>query len=290
MSYPQRIAIQGTRDWGHHRSGWPECVEAMRSHLHVDGGVKMFPNTAVPSLIEGNDIVTEPWVAVLHLTPTCVEKLQPSTAWEQNRRHCKGVFMLTRATTAAFRSRFPDVPAEAVTYGLQDTGIPFDPATLQQKRHTVICPGHWLRDIRWFNLLSLPPTYQKRWLCGVDHNVAVAPSVRKMAYAPSRIYDAIMARSLCFLPLIDAGANTSVLECLVRASPVVVTRHDAVAEYLGEDYPLFYNDVGVAAGYLQDPARLLAAHEYLKAKDKTHATVPHFLKGIAESDIYRSLR
>ena len=40
---------------------------------------------------------------------------------------------------------------------------------------------------------------------------------------------------------LNSSANNTVLECIARNSPIIVTKHPAIKEYLGEDYPLYFN-------------------------------------------------
>ena len=286
----RKLNVQGVRDWGHHRAGWPHCVQAMHESCHTDDGVLMFPNTVIPEMLEGDKVVTEPWVGVLHQSPSCVRQLRPTAAWEENMKSCRGVFLLNKAAASEFRQRFPRVRVNAIHYGLSDFGIPFQEHALDRKRATVLFIGHWLRDLSVFQQMYLNERrFQKRLLCGVDHGQAPGRNTIKMSHVPNSIYDALLARSIVFLQLHDAGSNTTVLECLARNTPLVINRLPAVEEYLGRDYPLFFNDRGVAYSMINDVRRLRAGHEYLKTQDKTHITLDNFVRELTESEIYDQL-
>src|SRR5690606_4884423 len=88
-------------------------------------------------------------------------------------------------------------------------------------------------------------------------------------------YDRLLAESIVFMELVDASANNAIIESIVRETPVVVNRHPAVVEYLGSGYPLLYDDLSEVYELLT-MQRIRAAHEYLKAMDKTELTVNHF--------------
>jgi len=83
-----------------------------------------------------------------------------------------------------------------------------------------------------------------------------------------------------FMELIDASANNTILDCIGRNAPLVVNRHPAAVEYLGKDYPLFYDHIA-DAGKLLTVERCLAAHEHLKAMDKQDLTYEHFKAQVA---------
>jgi hypothetical protein len=78
-------------------------------------------------------------------------------------------------------------------------------------------------------------------------------------------YDALLATSVVFLDLIDASAVTTIVECLVRGTPLLVNRIEPVEEYLGTDYPLYFGSLEEATSKLGDLELLRAAHEHMLA-------------------------
>ena len=54
-------------------------------------------------------------------------------------------------------------------------------------------------------------------------------------------YDDILQDSIVVMEYFDCSASTTVVECMACNVPIVVNRHPAVVEYLGVDYPLFYD-------------------------------------------------
>ena len=101
-------------------------------------------------------------------------------------------------------------------------------------------------------------------------------------------YDNLLTQNVVFLKLVDAAAVNTVLECIMRETPLVVNRHPAIVEVLGEGYPLYYDD-------LQDVVKLLsietifAAHQYLFNLDKEKFTIDSFMTGVTNSIIYENL-
>ena len=71
--------------------------------------------------------------------------------------------------------------------------------------------------------------------------------------------------SSCFTvcEVLAASANNVVLECIARATPILINRHPAVVEYLGLNYPLFYDDPNEIPRLLDDK-KIHEAHHYLK--------------------------
>jgi glycosyltransferase involved in cell wall biosynthesis len=102
-------------------------------------------------------------------------------------------------------------------------------------------------------------------------------------------YDDLLAESIVFLDLYDSSANNTILECIARNTPVLVNRLPAVVEYLGEDYPFYFQDLDEAADKVQDEGLVKRAHEYLTGIDKTRYRVEYFRQSFVDSVVYRNL-
>ena len=90
-------------------------------------------------------------------------------------------------------------------------------------------------------------------------------------------YDELLSNNVVFLNLVDASACNTIIECIVRNTPILVNRLPAVVEYLGNDYPLYYNSFEEAYEILSDNDKLLKAHKYLVNKDKTFLSIENFI-------------
>ena len=55
-------------------------------------------------------------------------------------------------------------------------------------------------------------------------------------------FDDILTKNIVFLNLVDASATNTVIECIVRNTPIIINKHPAIVELLGESYPLFYEN------------------------------------------------
>ncbi|MFK7801962.1 MAG: tetratricopeptide repeat protein [Anaerolineae bacterium] len=112
----------------------------------------------------------------------------------------------------------------------------------------------------------------------------------KQTQLSNHAYDWLLTENVVFLSLFDASANNTVVECIARATPLLVNRHPAVIEYLGEDYPLFYGDFKDAAAKLLDVERLKAAHVYLKeCPTRQKLSADYFRNAFEQSEVYSLL-
>jgi hypothetical protein len=67
-------------------------------------------------------------------------------------------------------------------------------------------------------------------------------SVNFINHLSNNEFDEILTKNIVFLNLIDASATNTVIECIVRNTPIIINKHPAIVELLGEPYPLFYEN------------------------------------------------
>jgi hypothetical protein len=96
-------------------------------------------------------------------------------------------------------------------------------------------------------------------------------------YVPHHQYDLILSRNVVAMEVLDASATNGVLDCIVRNTPVLVNRHPAVIEYLGENYPLYFDHPEQIPDLMH---KVLDAHYYIKNLDKQWCKGEHFAASI----------
>jgi hypothetical protein len=93
-------------------------------------------------------------------------------------------------------------------------------------------------------------------------------------------YDNMMTSSIILIPLYNACANNSVLEIIQSNTPAFITRLPATEEYLGKNYPMFYNDIIEVNNILNNRElfnkKYTETYNYLKDMDKSHLTYERF--------------
>lgn len=92
-------------------------------------------------------------------------------------------------------------------------------------------------------------------------------------------YDKLFIDNLFIMNLIDANANNAILECIIRDIPIIVNRLPAVEEYIGKDYPLYFNSIDEISELLTDE-NIIKAHNYLKNMDKSRFSIEYFRNDI----------
>jgi hypothetical protein len=113
--------------------------------------------------------------------------------------------------------------------------------------------------------------------------------MKYITYLPNEEYDKLLCENIIFINLVDASAVNTLLECIVRNTPVIVNKHPAVVELLGEDYPLYYTDSTdylklnvFINNVLKNSILIRKSHNYLKRLDKTKLEITTFRKNLID--------
>jgi hypothetical protein len=92
-------------------------------------------------------------------------------------------------------------------------------------------------------------------------------------------YEKIFVNSCVFLYLEDCVITNTVLECIKFNTPIVVNKIPSIVEYLGEDYPLYYETDAELINFKNSNfllAGIKKANEYLQKMDKSHISEKKF--------------
>ena len=102
-----------------------------------------------------------------------------------------------------------------------------------------------------------PLTNDERATLWRRHRTVVRSSVDNAAY------DAILKNSIVFLDLYECAANNVVLECILYCTPLLVRPLPSVVEYLGKEYPFYFDTDQEASERLNDNQLIRDTHSYL---------------------------
>lgn len=315
-SVPKRLHISDAELVNHysHRSGWTYAVSLL-SKLHSSSGVRLvsFAERAftwAPLAERITEPLREPWVAFMHEVPhaptfrrNSFVAMAESPIWKASLPHCKGIFCLSEYLAGWIRKTYPGVPVSVVYHPTGNPPVAFDMDKFRSNPSPAIVHIGWfLRNIASFYRLKAPG-YRKVLLVKRDMRPylqgeiwSMGPTrgqqqVELVTHLPDRAYDDLLARNIGFVNLYDASANNAVIECIARATPLLVNPHPAVMEYLGRRYPFYFTDVEEAARKAADLELVERAHRYLRdtAEVRERVQGDAFLKAVAASDVYKNL-
>jgi hypothetical protein len=104
-------------------------------------------------------------------------------------------------------------------------------------------------------------------------------------------YDKILCNNIQFAEFIHPCASNYVLECIVRATPMFVSKNKEIIEYMGDDYPMYIKRPHKRwNARLNDKKLIQETHEYLLNHPfKEKFTMQNFLHDFVNSEVYKKL-
>lgn len=280
---------------GVHIQGWA----AVQEYLHTGDGVNLISFMSQFQCfhdVYGEDGEWDTlskkvfdWVGIDHMVndpPVYYRKMWPQqmhNAGEVLTRYndfydtCRGLIFMSKHQLETMKSSFSLLDNIPCTYAYHPIikhpgAIDFD-FNKYKENPTVVQLGWSMRNHSTFERVEIPnhnklfmfgskgPTCYKlkAYLTDLEHNNC-KPSVPVLPFLEAEQCNEILSGSVVFLNLYDAVANNGVIDCIERKTPLFVNRLPSVEEYLGKDYPLFYDSIYDVKGMFD---RIEDASDYL---------------------------
>lgn len=292
----RKVRIDDTLYWDIHRGGWKYVVETLKSEVHSEDGILLL-NATEDHIFHGKPL-EEPWIGFVHQVPKTnlkvfpdLERLLKYKTWVKSLKYCQGIFTLSNYLKEYLDNQNLPIKVNRLFYPIDFDVQKFDFNSFESKQKKVLLIGEYQRNFQSF--FSLRANGFKKTLLENDsfkrQNFTKNPSVKIVPRLSDEEYDSLLAESLVFLDLIDAPANTTVIECIVRNTPILINKLRGVVEYLGDSYPFYYNSIEEADEKLGDMETIRRAYEYLVSMNKEKITKEYFIESLHSSPIYRSL-
>lgn len=214
-------------------------------------------------------------------------------------RRCKGLFFLTKTECDKWKCAlnklgFNHIKCDYGFHPIQNHQYRFSwNSFLKNEDKRIIQTGYWLRIPYSIFKLNVPCEFKKtivpyddrqKWylkLFGKTDGVWVDKqernSVDKVNHLNYENYLDMLTKNILYMELCEISANNTVLDAILMNTPLIVNKLDGVVEYLGENYPLYYENRNQVCEILSDKSKLLDSHEYLKNMDKTKFSKKSFL-------------
>ena len=109
-----------------------------------------------------------------------------------------------------------------------------------------------------------------------DTIVDMEHSVNILTYLNNVDYDTLLSQNIVFLNLVDASAVNTLIECIIRCTPIIINKLPAIVELLGSNYPLYYNNYYEASQILDDTERIRQGYLYIRDLDKSRFDINTF--------------
>jgi polysaccharide pyruvyl transferase WcaK-like protein len=110
-------------------------------------------------------------------------------------------------------------------------------------------------------------------------------SVKIIEHLSNQEYDDLLSKNVVFINLHDGSAVNTIIECIVRNTPIIVNKCPLTIEIFGENYPLFYNNyVNDFSKTNEEVKNLLKcfniykAYIYLSCMNKKKYSIEYFIE------------
>lgn len=294
----RKLNAKALAPWQHHRGGWKFVCDLIAEHLHCEDGMRFIGS--VEDEVAERRVIAEPWVGFIHQVPKHnlrwfpdLDRLLKDEYWKASAQNCRGLFVLSSYVKDYLESAGCRIPIARIFYPTEPTQRLFSlERYLARSPRRILSGGEFLRNFQPFYDLKAPG-FTKELLVHEGfkwESIVRNDSVIELGRITDDEYDSLLEDSVFFLNLYDAPANTTVVECIARNTPLLVNRLPGVVEYLGEDYPFYYSSIEEAEAKLQQPGLIQETSEFLsRSQMKAALTGEAFLAALQNSAIYRSL-
>ena len=307
-----------------HRSGWNYVIKNLfefnnENGVLFDGFLENAFSWRKSEYVK-NDIIPykQPWVGVLHNPPNMPLWFSDNNAYPQSIIHdpyfresinnCKGLYVLSDYYARFLKHYLPHVPIEVLYHPTEIPNVKFSyNKFINNKNKKVVNIGWWLRKLNSIFLLDVPNkirlmpnnkckdtilrlTNIERSLMNLKLTTKQLNSVELVDHLSNEEYDNLLSENIVFLDLYDTSANNAVIECIARGTPLLINKHPATLEYLGEDYPFYFDNLEEASRKVQDFILIKETHQYLMSFEKRkQITIEYFKEQLINNKIYKSL-
>ena len=309
-----RLDLSKCQGFVHHRSGWNFCISQLkkfhsRSGIFVDDFMERSFSWQLESYYGGKNIYNLPyqkeWVGFLHNPPNAPswfdayhspQAILNRDVFQESLRFCRCLITLSDYLKEWLQTKV-NVPVISVKH---PTEIPNQKwcaeAFSSQRPRPIVQLGYWLRKFNSIYKLKCGPLYKRIWLPSNyeyalylqelfnKHNKRHKEEqfelhgVEVCKFKPNQEYDELICSCVVLVDLYDSSANNAIIECIARNTPILVNKIPPVVEYLGEDYPLYFNNIEEANYLIRDTDNIFSAHYYLKNMDKRWISGSYFSK------------
>jgi hypothetical protein len=245
-----------------------------------------------------------PWIGFIHHTLyedesgyNCITLLKCEEFLE-SLKCCKGLIVLSKylKNNLIKFAKINDINLPQIHVIYHPTELNVKQFNYNDWKGDIIQVGSWMRDI---NAIYNLKYNKKHALIGkqmehkyISYNISTNNNininnnnypVNLINYLDNNEYDEILSKYVVFLKLYDASAVNTLIECIARNTPIIINKLPAIVEYLGNDYPLYYNDIDEVPSLLKHNIfhnKIKKAHIYLTNMNKNYLHIDTFIKNL----------
>jgi len=281
-----------------HRGGWKTVIEEFENNdfFNENSNYYFFDLVEKAFLWDTNFYCQNKWAGIIHCTQETPEYLNiinishlfKNENFVNSLSNCLCIISLSNYVADYLKEQFSklniDIKIIVMPHPINVENIPkFDiHKFINNPDKNIIQIGQQLRKISSIYLLKTNKHYNKIWLTGTK-NFTKMKTLLKLELQYYNIpvkniklndvlmkytntfeeYDELLTKNVVFVDLFDASANNTVLECIVRGTPIIINNVGGVSEYLGKNYPLYFENLEDISNLLTYD-KIFNAYHYMK--------------------------
>ncbi|MDD3744280.1 MAG: hypothetical protein PHX54_11705, partial [Lentimicrobiaceae bacterium] len=317
---PRKLHLLGLEhSYGNHRNSFNALITSLEPLNKGQGGVRFVPFlerqfvwgdcSADGEAASSNPRpIIEPWIGILHVpfdTPDWFEhSVNPrhffkNALFQESLPFCRGLITLSNDLEKDLAKYLPDLPSLSLKF---PTTFKVKLWELQNylKQPCIVQVGDWLRKLQAIfrinsknhRKIMLLKNYTADFL---QRDITVFgdfrnDSVEMIKYVSNEKYDELLSQSVVLCLMYSTAANNILIECIARATPIIVNPLPGAVEYLGEDYPLYVQDDIEASAVLAKPSLIEMANTYLlRRRAEIDLSYHGFCRSLGTSMFYKNL-
>jgi len=295
----KKIKIGEQTTWDSHFIGWKPAIDALQKFHNPEGILFIgYLDEEAPF-----KYIKEKYIGFFHHLPNNSENIKnqdwcknlkgldfylETEIWKSNEKKCKGIFTLCKYLAEYIKTK-TYVPVENLYFPIPEQKIKFDWwKFLSNKNKKLLHPGNWVRNFNAFNEVRSP--YQKAVTAGNWLFQNRNPDIEVLGYMTKEAYEKTICENIVFQCFYDVAASNTIIECISKNIPLIINRLPAAEEYLGKDYPLFYNTISEAENILFEIDKIFNGFKYLEKMNKSHLSLEKFANDFYNSKIYQNIK
>jgi hypothetical protein len=232
--------------------------------------------------------ITNNWVGIIHDPEDTSQyysnrNLLKNDTFNQSLPYCKGLFCMSHNVKKwVIEQLKPNFFVDTLYHPLSSKNLLEFDIKEYNKNKTIIQIGNWLR--RTYSIYKLNTDVKKevlpsnlrtkkelKYFLRKDKVLLSVEEIKNVIHTPRMSdddYNKLFHNKVVFLNLYSSTANNVIVECLKANNPIIVNRLPPIENYLGSDYPLFYNNLSEVSELLNNDDLIFNAHLYLKNMNK----------------------
>ena len=288
---------------GMHRTGWPWVYSNLKT-IHSQDGI-LFDDFFEQNFCykDKPDTYTEPWATIIHHPVNIpsfgnyrerLDAVFKSKAFKDSEPYLKIVFALSDNLADWLRTKLSCKVVSLNHPAFLDINCKWN----NSKKPEIYQVGYYLRNTSLCDQIKLPPGYTVKklwnslpWLQTYHAKVQSYWEVNgrktyrdteSVGFVTPSKYDQILNSKIIIAEYFEASASNVVLECIAHHTPLIINRLPAFEQYLGKEYPLFYDNIDEIPMLIEQAT---TGHYYLKLLPTKNLVIDFFLNRIKE-EIY----